>query len=216
MSEKGDVQVPGGGNEKADPTSLGVDKARKSSASNDAKLPENYTPSFLGPAPASSTLGRPTSSTLGTPTSASLTGGIPGSILGRVQGQTLGGSSFNVDVSRFKDKARQTERIGLQRDMRGGGAKSGLRPKEKNNSAYGRIPYSRYRHDVMGGPKAKVYVGNPTPSIPTMGVDGTGLHLGPFRFLPLEWRGAFPVLRLRQWYSIGNGATFINEEEEQE
>lgn len=210
MSEKGDVQVPGGGNEKADPTSLGSDKARKAAAENDARLPEGYTRSFLGPAPTSASLGR-------SPTSASLTGGKPGATLGSPLRQTFGAkSSFNVDLKKYEDKARQTERVGLARDMRGGGAKSGLRPKEKNNSAYGRIPYSRYRHDVMAGPRAKLYIGGVTPSIPAMGIDGTGLHLGPFRFLPLEWRGAFPVLRLKQWYSIGNSATFINEEEETE
>ena len=197
MPEKGDVQVPGGGNKKADPTSLGADKARTAAASNDAALDEGYTRSFLGPSPTPLTLGKSPSGRLG--------GGLLGPVLNRRSGM----DSWNLGTRAAKtqqffinrSKVAKTERLKATRDASGGGAKSETEPTEKN-SASGRME------------RRRAFIGSFTPVVPTLGINATGTFIGPFKFSPLEWRGAFPILRLKSWNSISSAAHYINEEEE--
>jgi hypothetical protein len=99
---------------------------------------------------------------------------------------------------------RQTERIPPQRDLSGGGAKSGIKPYKKSVSAFGR----------SDSPLARAAVGGMKNMIPTMGLSVAGISLGPFRFAPITYQGAFPVLNLRQWDKAMT-ASYVNLEDEQ-
>lgn len=181
MAEDRDVQVPGGGNKKADPTSLSA-------------LPPYLRPNKLSE---SGQLG--VSRTLGTQAAKEMGKGQMPSL----GSQAASSAKATLDVAK-------TERLA---DLHGGGAKSKLRPRQKKFSASGRVPYSDYEYDALNGHNAGIYIGEVTPAVPTMGIDATGMKLGPFKFLPLEWKGAFPVLKLRQWHSPLPSATFLNSEE---
>jgi hypothetical protein len=98
----------------------------------------------------------------------------------------------------------KTERIPPQRDLSGGGAKSGIKPYKKSVSAFGRTD----------SPLARAAVGGMKNMIPTMGLSVAGISLGPFRFAPITYQGAFPVLNLRQWDKAMT-ASYINLEDEQ-
>ena len=101
-------------------------------------------------------------------------------------------------------KAVKTEQVSAQREMGGRGAKSGIKSYQKN-SAFGR---------GLDSPLGKAAVGGMQHMIPQMGLNVTGMHLGAFRFAPITWRGAFPVLNLKQWDSAVS-ASYTNLEEEE-
>jgi hypothetical protein len=98
----------------------------------------------------------------------------------------------------------KTERIPPQRDVSGGGAKSVIKPYKNSGSAFGRSE-SRLAQVAVGGMKNM---------IPTMGLSVAGISLGPFRFAPVTYQGAFPVLNLRQW-DRAMTASYINLEDGQ-
>jgi hypothetical protein len=98
----------------------------------------------------------------------------------------------------------KTERIPPQRDVSGGGAKSVIKPYKNSVSAFGRTD----------SPLARAAVGGMKNMIPTMGLSVAGISLGPFRFSPVTYQGAFPVLNLRQW-DRAMTASYINLEDEQ-
>jgi hypothetical protein len=106
--------------------------------------------------------------------------------------------------------AKQTERMPPQRDLSGGGAKSGIKSSKNLSSASGRIGVSGANSRL-----AKEAIGNMRNFIPMMGVPASGVTAGPFRFRGLSFNGAFPVLNLRQ-YDAGLAATYSNMEEEDE
>jgi hypothetical protein len=106
--------------------------------------------------------------------------------------------------------AKQTERMPPQRDLSGGGAKSGITSSKNLSSASGRIGVSGANSRL-----AKEAIGNMRNFIPMMGVPASGVTAGPFRFRGLSFNGAFPVLNLKQ-YDAGLAATYSNMEEEDE
>lgn len=104
---------------------------------------------------------------------------------------------------------KQTERIPPQRDLSGGGAKSGIKPYKNFASASGRISgdgkLSRLAQEAIGSMKNMV---------PMMGIPAASVTAGPFRFKGLSFNGAFPVLNLKQW-DAGVSAAFSNMEDEE-
>lgn len=104
---------------------------------------------------------------------------------------------------------KQTERIPPQRDLSGGGAKSGIKPYKNFASASGRISgdgkLSRLAQEAIGSMKNMV---------PMMGIPASSVTTGPFRFKGLTFNGAFPVLNLKQW-DAGVSAAFSNMEDEE-
>lgn len=104
----------------------------------------------------------------------------------------------------------KTERLPAQREMGGGGAKSGIKPYKNFASASGRMAA-----DGKLSRLAKEAVGSMKNMVPTMGLPVSGIMAGPFRFKGLSYNGAFPVLNLRQWDKAMT-ASFINAEEEDE
>lgn len=103
----------------------------------------------------------------------------------------------------------KTERIPPQRDLSGGGAKSGIKPYKNFASASGRISgdgkLSRLAQEAIGSMKNMV---------PTMGLPAASVTTGPFRFKGLSFNGAFPVLNLKQWDRAVTAA-FSNMEDEE-
>ncbi len=113
----------------------------------------------------------------------------------------------SYDVGPQKTK---TERMPPQRDLSGGGAKSGITSSKNLSSASGRIGVSGANSRL-----AREAIGNMRNFIPMMGVPAAGVTAGPFRFRGLTFNGAFPVLNLKQ-YDAGLAATYSNMEEEDE
>ena len=107
-------------------------------------------------------------------------------------------------------QVKQTERMSPQRDLSGGGAKSGIKSSKNFASAVGRMGSSG-----MTSKLAKEAIGNMKSFVPMMGVPSSGVATGPFRFRALTFNGAFPVLNMRQ-FDAGLAATYSNMEEEDE
>lgn len=106
-------------------------------------------------------------------------------------------------------QVKQTERMPPQRDLSGGGAKSGIKPYKNFASASGRMGTSG-----MTSRLAKEAIGNMRNFVPMMGVPASGVTTGPFRFKGLSFNGAFPVMNMKQW-DAGMAATYSNMEDEE-
>ncbi len=112
----------------------------------------------------------------------------------------------------------QTERLPPQRNLSGGGAKSGIRPAKKISS-YGRgdPTFKSFSPQPFRSGFFRAAVASAKHFVPQYGLFGTGFHGGAIRIQPMSWKGAFPIMQVQQWDSAGATTTYdANEEEDDE
>jgi hypothetical protein len=104
-----------------------------------------------------------------------------------------------------------------QRDLSGGGAKSGIR-RSKKISSYGRgdPTFKSYNPQVFRNGFFRAAVASAKHFIPQYGLFGTGFHGGAIRIQPMRWEGAFPIMEIQQWDSAGATTSYTEEEEDDE
>lgn len=109
----------------------------------------------------------------------------------------------------------KTEQMPPQRDLSGGGAKSGIR-RSKKISSFGRgdPTFKSYRPQAFRSGFFRAAVASAKHFIPQYGLFGTGFHGGAIRIQPMRWQGAFPVMDIQQWDSAGATTSYVEEEEE--
>jgi hypothetical protein len=191
MAEDKDVITPSGDNPRLDPTSV-LSLERKMGTRGDAKLESEFERNSLG---------QLTHYTQLEASNKALEG----------RKSYWGNHSMaNLQGPATTGQMPKTERMSPQRDLSGGGAKSGIKSSKNLNSAFGRVGTSGVNSRL-----AKEAIGNMRNFVPMMGVPASGVTTGPFRFRGLTFNGAFPVLSLRQW-DAGMAATYSNMEEEDE
>jgi hypothetical protein len=111
----------------------------------------------------------------------------------------------------------KTEQMPPQRDLSGGGAKSGIRPSKKISSfGRGDPTFKSYNPQVFRSGFFRAAVSSAKHFIPQYGLFGTGFHGGPIRIQPMRWEGAFPVMDIQHWDSAGASTAFTEEEEDDE
>jgi hypothetical protein len=128
------------------------------------------------------------------------------------------GSKESIERSWGPSSIPQTERKNLQRDLSGGGAKSGIRPTKKISS-YGRgdPTFKSFNPQPFRLGFFKAAVASAKHFVPQYGLFGTGFHGGAIRIQPMSWKGAFPIMQVQHWDSAGATTTYeANEEEEDE
>lgn len=127
------------------------------------------------------------------------------------------GSRASIERSFGKSSIPQTERMPTQRDLSGGGAKSGIRSSKKISS-YGRgdPTFKSFNPQVFRSGFFKAAVSSAKHFIPQYGLFGTGFHGGAIRIQPMRWQGAFPIMEIQQWDSAGATTSYTQEEEEDE
>lgn len=122
------------------------------------------------------------------------------------------GSKESVIRSFGANAIPKTERANTQRDISGGGAKSGIRPSKKLSSFGRNAPFDDYGPSVIKSPFFKGVVKSAKHFVPQFGLYGTGYHGGPARLQPMKFEGAFPVMNIQQW--DGSASTTFTEDED--
>jgi hypothetical protein len=109
----------------------------------------------------------------------------------------------------------KTERANPQRDISGGGAKSGIRPSKKLSSFGRSVPYDSFSPSAVNSQFFRQAVKSFKHFVPQFGLYGSGFHGGPIRIQPMRWEGAFPVMDIQQWNSAGSATTYTQDEEDE-
>jgi hypothetical protein len=127
------------------------------------------------------------------------------------------GSKESIERSWGPSSISQTEQMPTQRDLSGGGAKSGIR-RSKKISSYGRgdPTFKSYNPQVFRNGFFRAAVASAKHFIPQYGLFGTGFHGGAIRIQPMRWEGAFPIMEIQQWDSAGATTSYTEEEEDDE
>ena len=136
------------------------------------------------------------------------------SAAGRAARQSLNdfGSNESVIRSFGANAIPKTERANTQRDISGGGAKSGIRPSKKLSSFGRSVPYDDYSPTALRSQFFQQAVKSFKHFIPQFGLYGSGFHGGPIRIQPMKWEGAFPVMDVQQYDAAGSATTFTEDE----
>ncbi len=119
----------------------------------------------------------------------------------------------NYSIGASFDLGPKTELANTKRDISGGGAKSGIRPTKKLSSFGRSVPYDDYSPTAVKSQFFQAAVKSFKHFIPQFGLFGSGFHGGPIRIKPMKWMGAFPVMDVQQWDSVGAATTFTEDEE---
>jgi hypothetical protein len=118
----------------------------------------------------------------------------------------------NYSIGASWDLGPKTELANTQRDISGGGAKSGMRPSKKLSSFGRSVPYDDYSPTAVKSQFFKQAVKSFKHFVPQFGLYGSGFHGGPIRIKPMKWEGAFPVMDVQQW-DASTSTTFTQDED---
>lgn len=122
------------------------------------------------------------------------------------------GSKESMERSWGPNAIPKTERANTQRDISGGGAKSGIRPTKKLSSFGRSAPYDDYSPTAVKSQFFQQAVKSFKHFVPQFGLYGSGFHGGPIRIQPMKWQGAFPVMDVQQW-DASTSTTFTQDED---
>jgi hypothetical protein len=131
-------------------------------------------------------------------------------------GAVFGGGQYGME-NENKNKVipifAKTEHMPPQRDLSGGGAKSGVRIPKKLSSFGRSAPYDSYAPSPIKSGFLKEAISSVKHFVPQFGLFGTGFHGSPMRIQAMKFIGGFPVMDVTEWSASSASTTYTEDED---